>query len=144
MGWQSLETLASLDVPDAHTLVKRARDDEVRLWVEVATEDIVAVALESLEAFPAAHFPDLESLVIRGTDQQSAVRGPGNIRDAQFVPRDGLLKLAIIGTPNLDQFVSRRTGKPLSIGAELDRRDSFGVASKSKLQGVIGFQFGSR
>lgn len=85
MGRKSLEALAGLDIPDSHTFIKRSRNNEVRLRVEVAAEDVIAVALESLEALPTAHFPDLQCLVVRGTDQQPAVCRPCNIRDAKFV-----------------------------------------------------------
>ena len=53
VGRQGLEALAGADVPDADALVERARDDQVGLRVEVAAEDVVAVAFERLEALVA-------------------------------------------------------------------------------------------
>ena len=48
--------------------------------------------------------PDFERFVIAGGHEESAVGGPGHVRDAQLVAGDGLLKLAIIRSPNLTKM----------------------------------------
>lgn len=60
-----LEALARLDVPDAHALVKRARDDEIGLGVVVYAKHIVCVAGERLDALARGHVPHLDRLVVR-------------------------------------------------------------------------------
>ena len=64
MSWQSLETFSRSDVPDSHALVEASGHDEVRLRVEVAAEDVVAVTFQSLEAFAGTQLPDFESFVV--------------------------------------------------------------------------------
>ena len=54
-----------------------------------------------------AEFPDLQRLVVGGGDEQAAVDGPGHVRNTQLVAGDGLLELAVIRTPHLDQLVCR-------------------------------------
>lgn len=105
MRRQRLQALSCPDVPDAHRLVEAAGHDEIALRVEVAAEDVIAVALERLEALAAAELPDLQGFVVAGGDQESAVAAPRDVADAQLVSGDGLLELAVVGAPNLDELV---------------------------------------
>ena len=38
-----------------------------------------------------------------GGDEQPAVGAPGHVRDAELVPRDRLLELAVVGAPDLGE-----------------------------------------
>ena len=110
------------------------------MWVEITTKCIVGVALQSLEALPAGEFPDLESLVVTGGNQQPGVRTPGHVRDPELVARDRLLELPVVGAPHLDQLVRPTAGQPLPVGGELDAGDGLGVARQGELQHVVRLQ----
>ena len=42
-----------------------------------------------------------------GGDEQPAVGAPGHVRDAELVPRDSLLELAVVGAPDLREVQLR-------------------------------------
>ena len=90
------------------------------MGVEVATEDVVGVTLQRFQTLAGTQFPDLQRLVVGGAHQEPRITRPGNITDAQLVAGDGLLELAIVGAPDLDEFVGGRACQPLAVGAELD------------------------
>ena len=138
MSRQGLETLARPHVPDSDALVEASRHDEVRLRVEVAAKDVVAVALQRFEAFAGTQFPDFQSFVIGCADEKSGVAGPSDIRDAELVAADGLLELAVVGAPDLDELVGTRARQPLAVRTELDGRNCFRVTCESELECVVG------
>lgn len=82
MSRQGLQTLARSHVPDPHRLVEAARHDEIALRIEVAAEDVIAVAFESLQAFAAAQLPNLQRFVVAGGDEEATVAAPRHIADA--------------------------------------------------------------
>ena len=138
MSRQRLETFPRSDVPDSDALVEASGHDEVRLRVEVAAKDVVAVTLQRLEAFAGTQLPYLERFVVGGADEESGIAGPSHIRDAELVAGDGLLELSVVGAPDLDELVGRRAGQPLTVWTELDRGNCFCVAGKGELERVIG------
>lgn len=105
MSWKSFQALSCPNVPDAHRFVETTGHDEIALRVEVATEDVIAVALESLQTFAAAEFPNFQGFVVAGGDQESTVATPRHITDAELVSGDRFLELSIVCTPNLDELV---------------------------------------
>lgn len=48
MSWKRFQALARPNVPNTHGLVEAARHDKIALRVEVATENVIAVAFEGL------------------------------------------------------------------------------------------------
>merc|ERR1719206_1016982 len=82
----SFQAFPRAHVPDTHGLVEAARHHQVGLGVEVATECIVRVTLQRLEALPTRQFPYLESFVITCRHKQARVRTPCHVRNAQFMP----------------------------------------------------------
>lgn len=105
MGWEGLETLSRPHVPDAHRLVERPRNDQIALRVKVAAEHIVGVAFQRLQTLAGAEFPNLERLVIAGRHQEPTIAGPGHIANSELVTGNGLLELAVVGSPNFNQFI---------------------------------------
>ena len=51
---------------------------------------------------------------------------------------DGLLELAVVGAPDLDEFVGGRGGQPLPVGTELDGGDRLRVSRQRELERVVG------
>ena len=51
---------------------------------------------------------------------------------------DGLLKLAVVGTPDFDELVGRRAREPLTIGTEFDRGNGLCVAGQGEFERIIG------
>jgi len=43
---------------------------QIRLRIEVATENVVGMTLECLETFARTQLPEFQGLVVRGADQQ--------------------------------------------------------------------------
>lgn len=63
------------------------------------------MSLECLQQLAVVQLPDLQRLVVTGTDQQATVAAPGHITNAQFVSRNRLVELAVVRSPDLDQLV---------------------------------------
>lgn len=55
---------------------------------------------------------------------------------------NGLLELAVVGAPDLDELVGRRTSQPLAIGTELNRGHGLGVTGQRELERVVGLETG--
>lgn len=123
MSRKRLQTLGRFDVPNADRLVERTGNDEIRLRVEVAAEDVVGMSLQGLHTFAGGQLPNLECLVVGGGDEKTRIAGPRHVGNAESVSRNGFLKLAIVGSPDLDKLVGRRRSEPFAVGRELYRRD---------------------
>ena len=99
---QRLETFGSFDVPNADGFVEGSGDYEIRLRVKVAAEDVVGMSFERLHAFSRRQFPDFQSLVVGGRDEQARVAGPRHVGNAQSVAGNRLLEFAVVGAPDFD------------------------------------------
>jgi len=79
------------------------------------------VSFEGLETLASVKVPDLEALVVTGTHEKLAVRGPGHVRYSQLMTRYCLLMLAVPGAPDFQLLISsfqletRLKGLPLKI-----------------------------
>jgi len=139
MGGQRLQTLGRLHVPDADGLVEGSGNNEIRLRIEVAAEDVIGMSLQGLHAFSGGQLPDLERLIVGGGDEQTGVAGPGDVGDSEPMTRNGFLEFAVVSPPNLYQFVGRRRSEPFTVGREFNRRNRLSVAGERKFQRVIWF-----
>ena len=120
MSRKRLQTLGRFDVPNADRLVERTGNDEIRLRVEVAAEDVVGMSLQGLHTFAGGQLPNLECLVVGGGDEKTRIAGPRHVGNAQPVAGNRLLELAVVSAPDLDELVGRGRGQPLAVGREFD------------------------
>lgn len=105
MGRQRFQAFTSPYVPNTNALIKAARNNEIALWIEVAAEYIVTVALQCFQAFAGAELPQLQCFIIAGADQQPAVTRPCNIADAQLMSGNCFFEFAIICAPDFDELI---------------------------------------
>ena len=100
-----------LAFPDSARVVLRARNNRIPLIVERATENLIGVPFQHLQAVPAVHLPQPRRLITARRQYLGALRVEANLGDLPFVPNQNRLARSSLGVVNTRCAIGRRRHK---------------------------------